>query len=635
MSAESKLRPSRSEALRSGARRVVVYALSDARTANDVHVLRALTALREIADKLIVLIAGDPVVDEAALGSRADDVIHFGAPFADSMYALALAGQAEPGLDADEVVLTGDGWFGPANAGLTPIVEQMAGIDVDAWELVEEHDDGIRDFAPQGFPAKQRPILWLALRGVLTDSVVWAGLGGAVPTMSALQRHGYKTSAVYSAEELGHGNPALYAVPRLLAAGCPVLPALAFTLYPPFLQQHAIIGREILDAAEAHGFDVSEVLAALARSVPSKALNTNLSLLDVVMDEAAPAPAPQRIAVLAHITDVEAAEVLIDQVECLPAGYDLYVTTTDGRKAGRLRSRLSNRDTPGFRRLEVRVTPASRGRDMSDMFIACRDILLSNEYDIIVKVHARPMSSKTRVVREYFRRYQLENLLGSPNHARAILSLFEREPGLGLVFPPMIHIGYQTMGRAWGVYRASAIRLAESLGIRVPLDVVSPLAPYGGMFYARTEALRGMSEHVWTYGDYGHRGTREYTHLARVQERLLVPAAAERGYHSRTVMTPAHAEISHTALEFKADQIFSTTPGYPVDQITFLQRAGRTGRGGVVGLSRMYLSLNYPRLTRAILPVYSLAESALLYVKPRLSRAARLARRVGRRGGNR
>lgn len=635
MSDGNKVPRSRRKQLSPGAHRMVLYALSDSRTASDAYVVRALSALREVANTLIVLVPGEPRAHESALEAHADGLMHFSAPFSHSMYAQALTRLFSAGSDPDEVVLTGDGWFGPAGTGLAPVVDQMAGLPVDAWELVAQPEGELRDFAPQGFPVKERPALWLALRGELVDPAVWSSVGGPVPSAPALRRNGYVTSAAYESDALGHPDPALHAVPRLLEAGCPVLPSIAFTLYPPFLQQHAIIGREILDAAELNGFDISEVLAALARSVPPKALNTNLGLLDVLDEDSVAVAAVHRIAVLAHVTDLDALDELMDRVDCLPAGYDLYMTTTDGRKADRLRRRLFDRSAPGFARFEVRVTPASRGRDMSDMFIACRDVLLDKKYEIIVKVHARPMNRKTRILRGYFRRYQLENLLNSSRHVSAILGIFEREPGLGLVFPPMIHIGYQTMGRAWGPYREAARRVADRLGIGVPLDVVSPLAPYGGMFYARAEALRSLSEYGWTYGHYSHRGDRQYSHLARVQERLLVSAAAERGYHSRTVMTPEHAEISHTALEFKADQIFSTTTGYPVDQIVLLQRAGRTGRGGLVGLSRMYVSLNHPRLARVVLPVSATAESVFLYLKPRLSGAARAVRGANRKNEDR
>jgi lipopolysaccharide biosynthesis protein len=388
----------------------------------------------------------------------------------------------------------------------------------------------------------------------------------------------------------------------------------------------------VLTEAARLGFDSDEILRDLAATVPPKALSTNLGMLEILGEGADETTRLWRIAAVVHITDMDVADDVLRRLDRLPAGYDLIVTTSDGLRAARIRGWLETWTTPRFASWQVRVTPASRGRDMSDFFIACRDILLSDRYDLIVKVHARPASRKTGLVRHYFRRYQLENLLDSDAYVARLLALFEREAGLGVVFPPMMHIGYQTMGRAWAGLRESAEHLSAILGLRVPLDMVSPLAPFGAMFIARPAALRPLAEKAWTYRDYEHASGRKYTDLARLQERVIVPAAGQAGFHARMVMTHEHAEISHTALEFKVDQMFSTTPGYPVDQINLVQRAGWTGYGGIVGLSRMYLRLNHPRLAVALLPVMSVAERAYRVLGPRtrMVRFPRLRRKESR-----
>ena len=239
---------------------------------------------------------------------------------------------------------------------------------------------------------------------------------------------------------------------------------------------------------------------------------------------------------------------------------------------------------------------------MSAFFVGCRDILRGGRYDLVVKVHSRTPQRRTPNVARYFRRYQLENLLSSPGYVRNVLALFQREPGLGVVFPPVIHIGYATPGRGWVRYRERALELCTTLRIRVPLDGVSPLAPLGGMWVGRPEALSLLTDADWTYSQYG-RPAPHRADLARVQERLVPLAAGERGFHCRTVLNAEHAAISHTALEYKLDQLSSTTPGYPVEQIQFLHRAGWAGAGGIVALTRMYMKLNHPGAMKMLHPV--------------------------------
>jgi rhamnosyltransferase len=411
----------------------------------------------------------------------------------------------------------------------------------------------------------------------------------------------------FAAESFGTGDPAVFAADRLVRAGSPVLPRAPFVQYPPYLQQHAVIGRELLHVAESEGFVVDEILQNLARTLAPKAMSANLALLEIIQRDAVPIPfeGQLRIAVVMHVSDVTGASEVLARLQALPAGYRLIITTSNGVTARRMTEIVGAIEAPRYGAFEVRVTPSNKGRDMSDMFIACRDVLLDGSCDIVVKVHARPRKRKTMIMDRYFRRYQLENLLDSEGHVSGILRMFEREPGLGLVFPPMMHIGYQITGRGWVKYRAAAVALTRRLGIAVPLDTVSPNAPFGGMWFARPEALALLARWTWSYRDYN---SSRAVDLGRLQERLVTAAAGELGFHARTVLTAEHAEISHTALEFKVDQMFSTTTGYPVDQITLLQRAGHTGRGGFVGLSRMYLRLNHPHLSRVVLPVMALAE---------------------------
>lgn len=633
-------RPETDESARAegSAGRLIVYALPDVRRRIDDVVTVALRALRPHAERLVVLTTG--LLDEASridLLALADAVEHH----EDRAFSRALyRGPVETAGAMSalrETVLTGASWFGPrveGAAGLAPVVEAMTSSSAEVWELVEQTESLVRDFTRQGFPLREEPYLWLALRGDAIPARFWSAADASAVGPRAAAA-GHTTDALYTAARIGTSDPALLSVPRLLAAGIPVLPRRPFVQYPPFLERHAVIGRDILAAAAAAGFDVVPVLAALARTMPPKALNVNLGLLDVIPDHPPRVPesaTPPRVLVLVHVTDLDAGAEAFRRLAFLPPGFDIVVTTSDGARATALERMVEEQVGDRAARREVRVSPANRGRDMSALFIASRDLLLRGEHDLILRLRCRPMSSRTRVVRHYFRRYQFENLLASEAHVARILERFRQEPGLGLVFPPMIHIGFQTLGRGWGPLRDRALKLARTIGVDVPLDVVSPLAPYGGMFFARPEAIEPLARVGWSYRQYAGTSGRRHGDLATLQERMLTAVAGQGGFHARTVLTPEHAAISHTALEFKADEIAATTRGYPVDRIELLHRAGATGRGGVVGLSRMYLRLNHPRISRVILPLMAVAEFGFLAVKTGVSRLRTAAEeRDGRR----
>lgn len=625
----------------SPSRRLIVYAIEQQRGRLDDYVLRALSDLRPHAASVVVSApAGIDPATRRILLDHADAVFAAAAErFAPVDYRDLLAERDD--LDSfDEIVLTGDAWFGMIHDP-TPVLERMASAGVDAWTMVKAQHGPPPGFPGQGFPTPITPFSWISVTPAVVRSSAWddfwaADVPGGDPErewrlLPHLSRHGFTTASAFDAQDFPHGDPAVFSARRLIEVGCPLVSRLPFRLFPPFLDQHGIIGAQILADVAATGFPVDSVLRSLVRAAQPRAVMANAGLLEVIPAavpvSSAVIDAPLEIVVIVHVSDFDGVTQVLDHVAQIPTPYDLVFTTTDGMRAARLQGMLDARQDPRVRSVEIRVTPDDPGRDMSDLFVGCRDLMLSDRYDLVVKLHARTARDKTVNRLRYFRRYQLENLLADEGHVGRIIELFRSEPGLGMVFPPMMHIGYSIAGRGWAGLERSAAKMRDELGLRVPVDLVSPLAPFGNMWIARPVALRRMSARMWRYSDY--RGLRRKRELAHVQERLLVEAAAEDGFHVRTVLTPEHASIAHTAVEFKLDEMGRAVRGYPLDQILFLHRAGFTGNGGPATLLRMYLRLNHPRLARAFLPLYRAARfgrSGARFLREGAQRAAGVVR---------
>lgn len=597
------------------ARRAVFYLIDDLRGEYADYMGTALSSLRDVAEHLVAIVDRRMGADDRArLGELVDEIVTVAedaiGPLA---YPSAVAGMGERIGDFDEVVFTGNSWYGPVHP-LTPVVQRMADRPVDMWQMTDNIDGPTEGFPEEGFPDWDLSWVWLALRRDAIASREWrdlwrTGAKSQQEVADALAAAGFTAESAFPARGYPRGNPVVFAPDLLLEDGFPFLGRAVFAQFPPFLDRHAVLGRRLLHEVEAYGFDLTEAWQDLARTVPPNALNAIAGMLEVLPD----APGdydperPFRIAVIAYVPDVDFVDEMLARLSHLPSGFDLYITTGDGGRARAIEMKVAAVEDPPFASFETRVSWVKDGRDKASLLIACRDVVLGDKYDLMVKIHGRVSQRKTQNMQEYTRRYLLDNLLGGDHYVRNILALFQKQPGLGLVFPPMIHIGNAIIGRGWGAYRSAAEELCERLGVRVPLDRVSPLAPFGGMWIGRPEAIRRLAEERWTGDDYGKAGRRRYVELGRVQERLVALVAAEAGFHSRTVLTHEHASISHTSLEFKVDQMSSTTRGYPVEQIRFLHRLGSTGHGGVVALTRMYLRNNHPRLARALLPLYRLA----------------------------
>jgi rhamnosyltransferase len=606
--------------------RLVLFALHSERGDADGATQHQLSALRPLAERLIVIV--EPSLNAADLrivAEFSDEIVeHDGMAVDARAYRTAL--QRIDAASFDEVLFTGNGWFGPIGS-FDDVLERMASSEAGVWRLIETTDRFPEVFPEEGFPRAVAPWTWTAVRADAVDTAAWRDYWSVAREddedafAEALIGKGVTSSAAFSAELGPRGNPGVLAPGVLIAAGCPVLLRAVFAQFPPLLDRFAVLVRPLVAEVESRGYPVELLWRAVVRTTPPAALNALGGMLEILPDTSPEAPRssdgipPLRVVVLAHVPHLGFVDELAERLRQIPGAFDLVITTTDGRKAAKLKERLRASDREWARNAEVRVTWVPGGRDMGALLIGCRDVLLSQRYDLIVRVHGREPRRKTLNIREYGRRYQLENLLSSPGYVQRVFDLFRSEPGLGLVFPPIVHIGYGTLGRGWGAYREPAEDLADVLGISVPFDEVSPLAPYGGMWIGRPSALRIFAEHDWTVGDY-HRSRRaRWVELTRVQERLLGLAAAEAGYHCRTIMNREHAEISHTALEFKLDELSATIRGYPVEQIHLLRRAGWTGYGGVVALVRMYINLNHPRAASLLQPLYRVARNGALMGK--------------------
>jgi len=626
-----------------GGKRIIFYLLHDARGEVDDYIPYKLKALRSFADHIFVIVNGTMKASALASLARVADTVwereNVGFDVWGYKSALEEFG-AERLAEYDELILMNYTWFGPVRP-FEPVFDRMAAKEIDFWGMTEHAGGTPNPFTGVGSMPRHIQSHWIAVRRDMFASDAWRAYWRDMPMItnyvesvlnheSRFTQHfldlGFRGEAAFPLTDYPSEHAALLDPDLLLDAGCPALKRRVFFHYPPFMDRHAVLGRWTLQKTESYGYPMPMLWQNLARTTPPKTLNVAAGMLEVLPDEdvSYDLDRPFRIAAIVHVFYEDMVDELLDRVAMLPSAYDVYMTTTDEDKAKVIREAVQRRDDDRIGRWEVRVLPSNRGRDLSAFFIGCRDVLRSGAYDLIVKIHSKKTVQQSFNAARYFTRQQIENVLSSPGYAANVLALFQKEPGLGLVFPPMIHVGYPTLGRGWFANRHPVEVLCDELGIKVPMDEISPLAPFGCMWVARPEALRLIADVDWEYDQYADAKEHRDGSLAHVQERIVPYAAAELGYHCRTILNFEHASISHTALDYGLDQISSTTPGYAIDQSQLLHSAGWLGEGRAITLARMYMRLNWPRTSRTLLPLYRVAR--------RFAHFARAARQILRRG---
>lgn len=608
------------DAEETGVRRLIILVVWDRRGGVEPYVSRALEGLRPHSAHVLAVVNGSLTDDgRARLESVTDEILvreNRGFDIWGHKDALDhLGGRID---EYDELVLTNDTWFGPVRP-YSPVFERMEGSGADFWGMTDHAREEPNPFTGTGVLPYHLQSFWIAVRRRMFTSDQWRSYWRDLPDMpgyfDAVLRHeavftqhfadaGFAHDVAFPSSDYPTDHPALFNPDLLLRDGCPLLKRRPFFHYPPFLDRHAVIGRELLDDVAAYGYPTALIWKDLARNVAPRVANANAAALDVLTGRLAvdvASEASPRLAAIMHVEDLGALADTVAYAKRLPATSDLIVTVPSTIDAVEVRAGLEHdRAHETFSRVEVREVPAFGANRMSALLVACRDVLEGDGYDLVVRLVASTPRTASFNADRYLARYQLDNLLGSPGYVSNILGLFAREAGLGGVFPPTAQFGSTYLGAGWGSMRRRAEALAEDLAIRVPFDEVSPLAPYGGMMGFRPEALGVLLRRDWRYEDYAISPAVAAAPLAEVQERLIAYGMGEAGYHCRTVLSMEHADISHTAMEFALDQMSSTTPGYPVEQIQFLQRAGRVGTGSAWDLARMYLRLNHPKAVGAV-----------------------------------
>lgn len=543
---------------------------------DDPHVLHLLRAVRPFLDRLIAVVPDGCGHD--AIAAIADRVIAVpaGAVSADAAYRAGTLALGPDLAACDELLLFDSSSVGP----LYPLAEMfdgMAGRICDFWSVTvfdPAAEKRILHRLPDGRFARWS---FLTVRRRLLSSPAfrefWRSPARAVPAerlalaqeatfTAAMRGAGFTFAAYIDNPQLRSADPRLHEAPRLIAARCPLLPYELFTLDPLTQDAEALHSRQALEMIrERTDYDASLIWRGLLARQPLRDLQTSLDLVSVL-------PAIReadartnwrlgRVAVLLHLYYPEMIGEFLPLFANLPVDFDLFVTTASEDSRRLIASRLTD-FAPG--KVEVRVLAQNRGRDMSALFVGLRDVVLSGGYEICLRLHSKRSPQLAAQIGDSFTEHMLQNLLPSRAHVANLFDLLEREPSIGLVVPPLVHIGLFTFGHSWVNNRNACERLAEQLGIAVPFDEHTPLAPYGSMFWFRCEALKPLFAHPWRWEDYNPEPHYIDGDLSHAQERLVAYVAQSQGYRTETVLSTQLAGRYYAKLEYKLQLLSSCLP---------------------------------------------------------------------------
>jgi lipopolysaccharide biosynthesis protein len=611
-------------------KRVIFYLFFDADGVVDDYVLYKLRALRPFAEHIFVVSNSELTVEgRARLESVSDTVwarenVGFDVwAYREAMQAFGSARLAE----YDELILMNYTFFGPVYP-FGETFDRMDVLDVDFWGLTE-HKEIDPNPLTEGVGTLHQHLQshWIAVRKSMFQSIEFEHYWATMPmiksyTDSILQHEtrftqyfrekGFRSVCAFPADAYPADHPIFDNVQLMLEDRCPIVKRRLFFHEPAYLDRNAIIGRRVMSKLATTDYPLDLIWRNVVRSAEPRTLYTNLAMLSVLPDGPGgePRATTPRVCVIAHIYYEDMAEEIAGRLKVIPTPFDVVITTDTASKRDRITKVM---DDFGFGSVEVRVLESNRGRETSAFLVGCRDILLSDRYDLICKIHSKKSAQDSYNNATLFKDHLLDNLLSSPGYVAHLLDLFA-DPGLGMVFPPVINIGYPTLGHSGFTNRDAAEELAEELGIRTQFDRSTPVAPYGGMFWCRPEAIRAIAARAWDWTDFPDESGWTDGGLAHVIERLYVYAAMNARFHVRSVLNTDWAEINYTMLEYKLQRLASLLPAYHEDQYATLEVMQSAS---VLHALKYAVRTSFPWLGNLLRPGYKLARGAYRMTRSR------------------
>ena len=351
-------------------------------------------------------------------------------------------------------------------------------------------------------------------------------------------------------------------VEMLRDARCPIFKRRTFfhpvlDIYSFSCETHA---RELMDYLKREtDYDTDLIYENLLRTCHMSLLKESL-VLDYILPQnrrTVPPHSHGATALVLHLYYEDQIEACYRYALSMPQDCDVIITTDSEQKKLRLEEVFRNGPWQSVRILLIQ----NRGRDVSALLVAAAPLLAPYEY--VCFVHDKKATQLSwGLTGAAFSERCFANLLASRDYVENILSLFEKEPRLGLLMPPPPNHGtyYCTLGVEWSSNYENTLALYHSLGLQVPIAPDrEPISPLGTMFWFRPAALKKLLDRGWDYADFPPEPNGEDGTLLHAIERLYGFVAQDAGYYSAWVLTEEYARDELTKLSFELREVNART----------------------------------------------------------------------------
>jgi len=192
------------------------------------------------------------------------------------------------------------------------------------------------------------------------------------------------------------------------------------------------------------------------------------------------------VLIQAHIFYIDLLPEIVNKTNNMPVPFDFYITTDNEEKKDYIENYLILNSRA--KKFEVLKTQ-NKGRDVIPCIIQIKDII--SKYKYFCHIHSKK-HGETDELGNYWKNYLFENLLGNKTIIKKILSDFENNNKLGLMFPEQFYSqikniynynknNWKHMNHLFELFNKKKFRTGDIRNF-----------PVGNMFWARIDAVYQM-----------------------------------------------------------------------------------------------------------------------------------------------
>ncbi len=246
----------------------------------------------------------------------------------------------------------------------------------------------------------------------------------------------------------------------------------------------------------------------------------------------------------------ESLNEYLSYIDKIPSFIDVYIVSNNDR----LYSHILRFIEESQRKIKF-VRSEKRGREISALLVACRDIVLNYEY--ICFVHDK--KRKDYIPEADFNLW-IENLwrntIGSEKYILNVLNVLDTNKKIGLLVPPEPIGNYLSAwyDNVWASDFELANQLVEEMNLKCDLDINKSPVTLGTFFWAKSVALKKLFKKNWKYEDFDEEPLKDDGTISHAIERILGYVAQDAGYDTGTIMNISYAEkLFSIAQEYFSD----------------------------------------------------------------------------------